>query len=379
MDRWIWQQCSTRGALLLFLIPIILALAASNLLPQIPNHLRADPIRYQQRLSAAEVRFKNWTPVLEAIGAFYIEDTLWFRLLLAGATFVLCISLGRQISALFPLTFPGHSQGVYRLASNVVVYLGLLLSVAGLAINGRWGWQRAGIQMPQGEAIAIGPAGDHRLEFLGIETAPTDTLHLQVDESRPLHIRWGRPRWLGRFRYEWVSRGDPFVQIHARDADGDRLTLYNYEPRPTPVETLRFAFSSQDVQESDPVFIMGASKSVGRLAWLNRNAANDAQPRFFLSIFDEDGRTPLAETEFRPTAGSGDATDVLVAQVDDITYLLDVTRYVVVNVAYRPGLGVLWVGGILLAAGLLTRMILLFRAWGWHARHSSALQTESEE
>ena len=54
-DRWVWQRFSSRGALLLFLILVALALAARTLLPQIPGHLRADPIGYQEKLATLQV------------------------------------------------------------------------------------------------------------------------------------------------------------------------------------------------------------------------------------------------------------------------------------------------------------------------------------
>jgi hypothetical protein len=148
------------------------------------------------------------------------------------------------------------------------------------------------------------------------------------------------------------------------------------------METLRFAFSAQDAQESDPLFIVAATKSVGRLAWLNREATNGARPRFYLSIFGEDGRTPLTEAEFRPVAELGGVdkvpdglafrTETLVAQLDDITYVLDFTRYVVVDVAYRPGLGALWIGGILLTGGLLARAIIQLRVRALQVRRLRA-------
>jgi hypothetical protein len=150
------------------------------------------------------------------------------------------------------------------------------------------------------------------------------------------------------------------------------------------VETLRFAFSSENVQDSAPLFIVAATRSVGRLAWLNREAIDGARPRFYLSIFGEDGRTPLAEAEFRPVAELGGADEIpdepasptatLAAQLDDITYVLEYTRYVVVDVAYRPGLRVLWIGGILLAAGMLADAILR-----WRSHRLSDRTTESEE
>ena len=329
IDRWIWQRCSAPGTLLLLLIPILLALAASYLLPQIPAHLRSDPIGYQERLSTLQVQFKNWTPFLEAIGAFHIQDTLWFRLLLASLGFILLVSLGNEVGDLLtpqPIrqapdsyrsadavalyeTLPhdqdvesgqetldgdlGHvrdetldahayrhgERAAWMHAGAAVVYLGLLFLVAGLAANGRWGWQQTNVRVPPNQPAAFGPQGDHSIQLVSVKTDPTETIDIQINGSRTLDIRWGTRGHRGSYRYEWVSKGGPFVQVYAQGPDGEKLTLYNYESRPEPVKTLLFSFSPQaPQQEADRLFIVADTKVVGRLVWLNKNAANSRAP-----------------------------------------------------------------------------------------------------
>ena len=413
IGRWIWQRCSTTGILLLFLVPTLLALTASHVLPQIPARLRSDPIGYQESLSTIQVQFKNWTPLLEAIGAFHIEDTLWFRLLLASLAFILLVSLADQVRDLLTLPPVCQPPEFYRSADTtsvsrslpqdqvveavqeqlksdlgrvrrvtqkdqiylygeraswaragaVATYLGLLFLVAGLAANARWGWQQANVHVPPNEPVSTGPGGDHHIQLVNIRTEPTETLEIQVNGSRPLSIRWGARGRRGSYRYEWVSKGGPFVQVHAQGADGEALTLYNYEPRPTPAKTLQFAFAPQAPQhEADRLFIVADTKVVGRLAWLNKNAANGEKPRFYLWTFGEDRRTPLADQEFVAAEPAG-SQDTLVAQIGDVTYVLDVTRYVIVQVAYQPGFWALWTGGALLVAGVLASLVPRQQTW----------------
>jgi hypothetical protein len=413
VDRWIWQQCSAKRTLLLFMIPLLLALAASSLLPQIPAYVRTNPISYQERLAAIQVQFRNWTPFLEAIGAFSIQDTLWFRLLLAVVAFVLLVSLGQEISDLIAVgsvdqadklilsaetsgtstslpqeqavqavreTIESHVRHVHSERKNdrvylygghatwakagmAVSYLGMLFLIAGLAINGRWGWRHTDVQLPPNESISIGPGGSHSIQLLEVHTGPEETLEVVADGSRPISIRWGTRSRRGRFGYQWVSRGGPFVRLYAQRSDGTKLTLYNYEPRPSPQETLQFAFGPQASQEEgDRLFIVAENKVVGRLAWENEGDADSETPHFHLWTFGEDGLVPLADQQFGVAEDSASG-DTLVAQLDDVTYVLEVARYVVVDVAHQPGLWSLWFGGVLLAGGLAINVVPRRQIW----------------
>ena len=97
----VWQWCSTKQALLLLLTPIALALIASAILPQVPTYIRTDAFEFERWLAERQVVYKNWTPLLTTIGAFYIRETIWFRALLTLLTFVLLVALGEQARILF--------------------------------------------------------------------------------------------------------------------------------------------------------------------------------------------------------------------------------------------------------------------------------------
>jgi hypothetical protein len=105
------------------------------------------------------------------------------------------------------------------------------------------------------------------------------------------------------------------------------------------------------------------------LEWLNKNAANGERPRFYLWTFAEDGRTVLADQEFE-TSESSSSGHTLVAQIDDVTYVLGVTRYVIMDISYQPGLWALWIGGILVASGLLLGLVPRRQTWAVIAAHS---------
>ena len=137
--------------------------------------------------------------------------------------------------------------------------------------------------MLSNELVSIGPEGNHQIQLVSTRTEPTEALEIQINGSRSLFVRWGVQGRHGGFRYEWVSKGGPFVQVHAQGADGEKLTLYNYESRPMPTKALQFAFNPQaPEQEADRLFIVADTKVVGRLAWLNKDAANSEPPRFYL-------------------------------------------------------------------------------------------------
>ena len=97
-SRGFWQRCSSRGASLVLLLLLALALALSYAFPQAPAHTRSDPTTYEEWLSVTRAQYRGWTPFLEAIGAFNILDTAWFRVLLALLVFVSLVSLSEQLS-----------------------------------------------------------------------------------------------------------------------------------------------------------------------------------------------------------------------------------------------------------------------------------------
>ena len=404
LGRWLWERCTANGVLLGFLALAAAAIALSYVLPQVPAHIRADSISYREWLSAAQVRFKDWTPFLEAWGAFYILETSWFRVLLALTAFVLLVSTGNEARALFGALLAGRPGGYFagsrttamastlppqqvvstvrqamgglfhrireetrgeRLyllgrygnwpaAEPLVIRLGLLLVISSLALNGRWGWQQPAVQLLPGEPVSVGPRSSHRIVLLDAP-APAAEARLQVGSGRQILLRQGGAFYQGGYRYQWAGDGGPVVEVAATDEDGQALTLYDYAVRPLPAESLRLAFrvpSSPSQEESDHLFIVSEEQMVARLKWLQPDHPEaQGAAQFHLWVFREDGRTLLGDCSL--TA----ASDTVVAVVAGVRFALRFSRYIVLDIAYQPGTWVLRVGGALAALGLAGSLI----------------------
>jgi hypothetical protein len=377
---------------------IAAAVALMSFLPQMPAHVRTDTIGYEEWLSSVRAEFGRWATPLEAVGAFWVNDTVWFRVLLSLLAFVLLISIGNHLGTtlrppgviqqdsyydapaamtltstlpppdvagavlgmmetLFarvrrkddgPASYMVGSRGHWLSASIGVIYLGLLLITAGLAINGRWGWQQAGVQILPDETVSLGPRGTHKVQ-LATSSATDDEVTLYVADDRQVAVAQGSAaRWDG-YRYQLTDRGGPLVKVSARRNSGEALDLYHYGVRPKPAQSLRFAFpSTQSPDESDRLFIVSTERVVGRLARLGTGAStSDNEPRFHLWVFREDGQTLLGEQQVIADDGAVEIT------IGGIDFLLDLSRFYVVDVAYQPGLRFLGFGALLLVGGLV--------------------------
>lgn len=416
MGQQVWQWCSTTSALIWFLAPVVAALIASVLLPQAPIGLHADEFRYQEWLSARQVEFKNWTPLLTAIGAFQIRETLWFRVLLSLLAFVLLVSLGEQIRLLLapvivqkPSLFYDSSeavsitsdlpyeQTVHRIrqflgrhtlhvqepnttylyagrrawarAGTAIIYLGLLVLVCGIAIQARWGWRQPEIRVLPYQHLTPVPGGALQLRLLDVqpgfqnsETESALVAHLQIADETVLPIRLGVPARHRGYRYLWVSKGGPSVQLSAyRVSDPQRpLDLYDYAVRSAKAPSLQFSFATG--QDTDRPFILSEAQVVGWLRWQDEEkSAGSASPKFQLWLFGEDGQQLGIETFVEIDAEPGTSTQQAI--IGDVDYHLQVARYIVLDIAYQPGLWMLWLGGALLVLGTIGAPVPQAKVW----------------
>jgi hypothetical protein len=416
IGRKVWQWCSTREALLLVLIPVAAALVASYLLPQVPAYVRADKFRYQSWLSERQVQFKTWTPLLTAIGAFYVRETLWFRVFLALLAFVLLVMLGEQLHTWFgpqavrqPSSFydeaeaealssslpyeqavrqiqqylqrsvvqAGEQNNTYLYtsrhawarASTALSILGLLLLVIGLSIQARWGWQQPDIEVLPYKNVAVESESALKLRLLdpqpyspGTATQAAPTANLQIDDQTVLPIQLGVPVRHRGYRYLWVSKGGPSVQLSAhRTSDPEQpLDLRYYEMQPQKEKALQFTFAYG--QESDHQFILSEDKVVGWLRWDQEpSLANEGSLGFYLWMFGEDGQD-LGQVSFEPQASEQDMT-TLQATFGDVGYRLQVAQYIVLDIAHQPGRWVRWLGGALLALGACGLLVPQRQIW----------------
>ena len=263
LDRGIWQWCTSNRVLIGLLVLLACFLGLAYVLPQVPPHIRSDPVGYQEWLSEVQARFKSWTTFLETLGAFHIYETLWFRFLLAVLAFIILVSLGNGVMRLLRPLYAGQqdilsnavqvtvlavnapvvqlvegawgaitlrfgrtvrrecdggmclygAQNAWASVSVLVTYVGLLLLLAGLAINGRWGWQQSGIRLLPGEPIFVGREASYRVQLLS--TQDGSQVILDVGEGQRIALKPGVRTAEDGFRYQLTDQGGPLVQVSA--------------------------------------------------------------------------------------------------------------------------------------------------------------------
>jgi ResB-like family len=409
LGRWLWERCTSKGTLIVCLVLAALATALSYALPQVPAQVRANSISYAEWLSAAQVRFRDWTPLLSAAGAFQVLETWWFRSLLGLVAFVLLVwvgndagaLLGRQqrsqpdepydsddVSAMVSLLPPQQvvdsvqqtMNALYRRVTKqvsadavsllgrygswvpvgpLVLHLGLLSVICALAVNGRWGWQQSALSLLPGEPVLVGPRSTHRIELLGV-AATADEARLQTGTGRQFLLRRGEALYWRGYRYRWAGESGPVVEVAASDESGQILTLSEYSVQPLRVESLRLTFSlagSASQEGADHLFIVSEERMVARLKWLLPGSSESQEPaQFHLWVFQSDGQTPIGDCAL--TAGS----DTTTVSIGGVQFALRFSRSIALSVSYQPGTWPLYTGGALvvlgLACGLMPRRYL---------------------
>ncbi len=386
IERWLWRWSTAWETLAVLLGLLALALILGRVFPQVPSYMRSDLGSLGEWLSAVQVRFKGWTTFLDAAGAFHINDTLWFRAVLALSAFVLLISLGEQARSWHSDPLPRRGETSFDLPSDdavarvreamqalvghvhqektaeqirlcayrfplttlapTAVYVGLLCLLCGLAVDARWGWEQADVQLLPGAGVSLGPTREHQLEL--VETQPPllpPTVAIVRADGRQVYVHAGRPAQLGAYRYRLQGAGGPFLRVGARRKDGEPLTLYNYAVRPEPTDELAFTFvPDAPPEEADRLFIVAPDNLVVRVRWSNPTAT-DEPPHFHLWVFS--GQEPAGDAQVTPTEEEATVT------VGNVEYVFNVSRYVILDVVHWPGWWLLAGGCTLTTLGLL--------------------------
>ncbi|MBN1580286.1 MAG: hypothetical protein JXA89_06260 [Anaerolineae bacterium] len=382
VDRWLWQWCLEGETLLRLCILIALALIASLVVPQSPTQAQFDLTSFEQWLSTTAISFQTWSSLFSGLGLFRIAVTPWFRFLLAVTAFVSLVALGSRIDS-FLRPLPGARDLFYDADAIVIpssqsfqvvvgavggmmdklgasvqdvqgqrawlygvhyrlvqllqsfVYLGVLLIVLGLAMNGRWGWVRQDAQVLPGQIVS--PANDAplQLELVSIDSDRAEAVIRTADET-DIHLRQNDQVCVRGFCYQLAGRGGPLVQIDARD-DGQISTLYSDVAYAGSAGGLVFSFSpSAPSDDADRLFIVPDYQVFGRLQWQNKGTP-DQPAEFRFTVFDQDSQVLASD---RITAQDRSAS----IDVGAVRFDLELSSYAMVSVSYYPGLAVIVAG-----------------------------------
>ncbi len=373
-EEWLWQRClAPKTSLILFAL-VILGLLVGQLVPQLPDDARSDPTAYDRWLQTIPERFRSVESTLNRLGLFDIRNGLWFQALLVVAATVGLVALGGRFAVLHPqqallqpLSFSqddtdvpipetlvnaliqsvrtlvgtayqataGNRTAIYGRRPGwtqplaTLTCLGLLLTVVGIAIDIRWGWDLSAIALSPQTTIRVAP--NATLSLVSFDRAHAQAV-LQTGSAQ--FTVGKKAASTGRLICRVVDIGGVHVQIRAVNRDGTRLDLYPYADQGGSVQTLTMVFPV-DVQEDNVVFFVPSQNIVVQLGWTEQSGLR-------LDLTDGAGQR-LAEHTL-PIS-----TETI--EINDTGLQIAATFYPTVALSYRPGYWLLPVGTLLVLLG----------------------------
>lgn len=396
-DPWraLWQIVVGDYTLGLLLLALALALLLAAWLPQTSAGEAAVDVDWQaevERRWGGEAWFDAVRSPLQALGAFFVADAAWFRLLLAFLALALFARLidraealwvGRRMDAapeetawkgvegtfealvarlrrwrfrIATVNQEGEAEQARETPSNersrlvradrwpwgelgpMLVYLGGLVVLLGAAITARWGWQMGPLPLTAGERIALGHGSNLTLQLeelaqdgqrgVGKIWRDGDTLVGTGDLAQ------GRPLTGGGVGAYLVGSG-PGLRVRATSSDAQVLGLA-LGPDTETREELVLAFT-----EDEPLYQLGVPDAKLVLLLTIRGLVGvDALPQ--VQVF-ESGSGELIVDQ--------DASVDTMLKVDGVSINLTSIPYAQIRVVNDPGAFGSQLGVILLMAG----------------------------
>ena len=389
-------------AALFVLLALMLGLAA--VFPQLPPGLEKAEI--DRWLTTAAGRFPGTGMFLASIGAFDLLHSAWARAILAVLALNLTLRAAAYVRFLRDLrhpsadtlppphvttrraTLPGpleHTVTRLRTALEphytVVVqaeaagdtarsqifaqrrpagalgplfaHLGLLLLLAGLAVNGTIGWRVANIALAPGNTTTLNRSGALQISLNDVatlvsatpvstgndETTRTNLTLTQAGRSRIVHPSPARPARWGNL---WLSQQATGPALTVTGLEGGRraTVLQSLDSNGEVGPTLRILFRQTQSEQGFAIPTRNLTFRAVSYAALPEQGIEG--PVFLVEAYRGEDTAPVA-TEFVADEGS--------LVLDDITLTLRRDRYVELEAAYLPGLIPLLLGSLLILLG----------------------------
>jgi hypothetical protein len=400
-DLWRLSSATTGTILLALLLAATLAVAA--LFPQEPAGLQ--PAAEQHWLAAAAGTYGGLGTALRTLGIFNVQEGIWLRILLAAMAFHLLLRIADQAryawgtlrrSAPAPSPRPGlttveitlpYEAGNARLAVNQVAdalaqrfqvstiapcdppacvyarrhsagglgpllgYLGALVVLIGLLVNGLYGWQAADLALAPGGETVLAPAPNTKIELSaigGTERAAVSAITVTRDGI----TRAGALNYAWPFRWGnlWIAQRatGPALAVSAQDAAGKALELQR-QTGSEPAQVLSLAFTASETEQT---FLAPAQSIAFRaVSYPSLPERGFSGPVFLVEAYRGDNPSSPILVQF--------VSDTKQVAIDGVTYTLRREQHAVFQAAYQPGLIVLLTGGLLL---LVAAVLALW--WG---------------
>lgn len=391
-------------AALFVLLAVTFGLAA--VFPQLPSGIEVD--EFDRWLTTAAGQFPGAGTFLRAIGAFELLRGAWIRALMVVLGLNLLLRVAAQARFLHNLqrpstiplppqrvisrraTLPGPlEQTVARLRKALepqyfvtieqdaahaqifaqrrptgafgplTTYVGLVFLLAGLVVDDAIGWRAADIALAPGNTRTLNRPGALQIVLGEVDgesaTARADLTLTHAGRSQTVHSSLTHPARWGNL---WLSQQatGPALAVSATDSGSRALVLQSLGQDGEVGPDLRILFQQTQNEQGFAIPTRDLTFRVVSYAALPEQGI--AEPVFLVEAYRGEETAPIA-TEFVEDEGS-----LTLNSVDNVTLTLQRDRYVVLEVAYLPGLPLMLLGGLLTLAGIaLSAYGSIARVW----------------
>jgi hypothetical protein len=389
----LWCACSAPQALMALTALLAGTLAFAAIVPQQPARLEGAAA--ERWLTTAAASYQRAGPILEAIGAFDVLGSLWVRILLAALAFNLALRIAAQLrfvrrlwqhvqpfaapsglplrhSTLLPVPFgpaltrvettlrdrfpriiidaKAENAQLYAERRRVgalgplLTYLGVLLVLLGLFVNDTAGWRAADIALAPGGTAILVPSDGLRLTLDAINGEdPTMSGVVTLDQGgkgKTVRLGFTRPANWGNV---WLSQQatGPALTVTAQGSDRRPLPLQSLSPAGEVDQTLHILF--QQAQGEQAFAIPTRNLTFRAVSYPAMPERGIQTPVFLVEGYRGTDPTPAVSELVE------DETTVALENTE-LTIRRD--RYVILEVAYLPGLLPLFLGVLLTLAGV---------------------------
>jgi hypothetical protein len=402
----LWYTGSSAVLTIVLLVLLAVTLAVALILPQQPAGLEGSAA--ERWLATMAAGYRGFGPFLRTAGLFDVLGGLWLRILLGVLAFNLALRLADQIQLIARAqrdqpADPGPPPGAFRqeialagpsdavlpllqealnrryrpvvaaddgthlyaerrrygLFGPLLLFLGPLLLLAGLLINGMAGWRAADVALVPGSSQPLGQGTGFEVKLEGITgTEPHTASRVTVAQTggagktagiAPLRpARWGN-LWI-------IQRATgPALAVTARDSRGRALIIQSLGTDGQVAERLVVPFRPTQTEQG---FAVPTRSLVFRaVSYPSLPERGIDRPVFLVEAYRGDAAVPIlsALVEDKATLRLPDG---------DTVFELSRDHYATLEAAYLPGGLLLLLGGLLILGGLvLTSCCGYVRAW----------------
>jgi hypothetical protein len=362
----LWYAGSTLETLMVLLALLALTMGAAALFPQQPSALQG--AASERWLASTANGYPGLGSFLRQIGAFTVSGSLWLKVLTAALAFNVALRLAVQADTLAqiarehrdpPVAVESATRNpqsaIPETVGPLLAYLGTLILLAGLFVNGIAGWRTAEIVLAPGGSTTLGRAGAPWLaleELTGGELNPIARVGLadrdnEVPTSAGL-AAIGQPLRYGNLWIVLRSAG-PALQASAKDSRGRPLLLQSLRAggagglsEGEVSEAVHLLFRQTEAEQE--FALPSANLTFRTVSYPSLPERGINVPVFLIEVYEGDEPAP-ALSDF--------VVDQAILVLNGSTLDLRRDRYALVEAAYLPGLIPFLLGWLVLFSGLI--------------------------